>query len=249
MDSSKIGRHCSRVSLMNESREIPWVEPVDRAIKLLKRSNRRQLIALAGLPGSGKSTLATQIADDINRTIGFGTAVALGMDGFHLPKSVLAEMPDPAEAIKRRGAPWTFDSSGFCSRVRALAGSSEEKSVYWPGFEHGVGDPVEDEFSVKPKVRLVLIEGLYLLNSDGAWGEAGKLFDEKWFLDTPMEESIRRLAGRHMTTRNIGLEEAMVRINRNDRLNAEIVLASRPKADFLVLSRQISPSLGHDGSL
>jgi len=39
------------------------------------------------------------------------------MDGFHLTKKQLSEMPDPVEAFKRRGAPFTFDGNGMLTEL------------------------------------------------------------------------------------------------------------------------------------
>ena len=71
-----------------------------------------------------------------------------------------------------------------------------------------------DAVLVSPAVRIVLVEGLYLLHDDHGWQHA-HLFDENWFLDVPMEVAMERLAV-------------------NDRLNAEIVLRSRDRANWLV---------------
>ena len=32
-----------------------------------------------------------------------------------------------------------------------------------PSFDHGVGDPVEDDIAVRPRHRVALVEGNYLL--------------------------------------------------------------------------------------
>ena len=80
----------------------------------------RALVALAGLPGSGKSTLAVRLAAEVNAAAGPNAMVALGMDGFHLPKAALRRTPDPEAAFARRGAPWTFDAPALVARLREL---------------------------------------------------------------------------------------------------------------------------------
>ncbi|HSN11722.1 MAG TPA: nucleoside/nucleotide kinase family protein, partial [Propionibacteriaceae bacterium] len=52
----------------------------------LSSSRARTLIGICGAPGAGKSTLATLLVDAVNAARR-GTAVAVGMDGFHLAKS------------------------------------------------------------------------------------------------------------------------------------------------------------------
>ena len=210
----------------------PLTDPVQHLLQRLSIPTdppQRIIIALAGLPGSGKSTVATQLANAVNAQAGPGTAVALGMDGFHLTKAQLAQFPDPVAALTRRGSPWTFDPLALGERLQALRGGAP---VSWPGFEHGVGDPVPDAVSVEPSTRLVLIEGLYLLHKGHGWDLADQ-FDERWFLDVPMDVAMNRLIDRHMLTNGHSREVAEARVAVNDRLNAEIVWPSRASAQWL----------------
>lgn len=219
----------------------PLTQPVQRLLDLLAACpTRRILIGLAGGPGSGKSTVAQQWMQAVNAQAGRGTMVALGMDGFHLSKATLATFPDPAAALRRRGSPWTFDPQGLSQRLVALrgtsnaAGANHYPSVTWPGFEHGVGDPVPDAVCVPPEARLVLVEGLYLLHAGNGWGLAHH-FDERWFLDVPIDVAMERLALRHMASSGQSRAVADARIAANDRLNADIVLPSRETADWRVV--------------
>jgi pantothenate kinase len=209
--------------------------PVAHLLRLLPshsgRPERRILIALAGLPGSGKSTVAARLADAVNTHAGAGVMVALGMDGFHFSKAELARFPDPAEALKRRGAPWTFDAAALAQRLQDLRDSHQ--SVLWPDFEHGVGDPVADAITVLPSTRIVLVEGLYLLHDDHGWQHA-HLFDECWYLNVPMDIAMERLVQRHMAANHQSREVAMQRLAVNDRLNADIVQKSLGRAQWLI---------------
>lgn len=210
----------------------PLADPVHHLLQLLNNLSPRLIVALAGLPGSGKSTVATQLANAVNAQAGPGTAVALGMDGFHLTKAQLAQFADPVAALTRRGSPWTFDPQALGERLQALRGKSP---VAWPGFEHGVGDPVPDAVQVAPSTRLLLIEGLYLLHKGHGWDLAHQ-FDERWFLDVPMDVAMNRLIARHMRANGHSREVAQARVAVNDRLNAEIVWPSRASAQWLVVN-------------
>ena len=121
---------------------MPLKEPVTGLLSLLEADTPRTLIALAGPPGAGKSTLAARLASDVNAQAGPGTMMVLGMDGFHLTRATLGRMPDPEEALARRGAPWTFDAAGLAERLDLLRRGAGHAPTPWPGFEHGVGDPV-----------------------------------------------------------------------------------------------------------
>jgi pantothenate kinase len=208
--------------------------PVQHLLSRLELKTPRYMIGMAGLPGSGKSTLATRLADELNARAGSPVMMALGMDGFHLTQAQLQQMPDPEAAFVRRGAPWTFDPTALTQRLEALRRSAGEISVEWPDFQHDVGDPVEAAHIVMPATRLILVEGLYLLHEADGWDNVGLCFDERWYLDTPLEVAIERLTSRHMLVWDLTREAANERIAINDGLNAQIVAATRDRADWLI---------------
>ena len=212
-------------------------DPGGRLLQLLNRmkeadASKRMVIGVVGLPGSGKSTLAAKFVDAVNQQTGSPTAVALSMDGFHLSKAVLAQFADPAAALARRGSPWTFDPAGLAIKLQQLQNNPFE-STTWPDFQHGVGDPVADAICINPEVKLIIVEGLYLLHREHGWNLNG-LLDECWYLDTPMNVAMERLVKRHMASWGFSREQALDRLAMNDRLNADIVLQSRARADKLV---------------
>ena len=212
-------------------------DPVGRLLQLLNRmkeadASKRMVIGVVGLPGSGKSTLAAKFVDAVNQQTGSPTAVALSMDGFHLSKAALAQFADPAAALARRGSPWTFDPAGLAIKLQQLQNNPAE-STTWPDFQHGVGDPVADAICINPEVKLIIVEGLYLLHREHGWNLNG-LLDECWYLDTPMNVAMERLVKRHMASWGFSREQALDRLAMNDRLNADIVLQSRARADKLV---------------
>lgn len=211
-------------------------EPILYLLSRLNSGGRRWIIGMAGLPGSGKTTLAARLAEEVNAHSGPGVMVALGMDGFHLTKAQLRQLPDPEEAFARRGAPWTFDAEALLQRLIRLSDAAGRETVAWPGFQHDVGDPIEGAYIVSPETRLILIEGLYLLCESDGWGQISQRFDERWYLDTPFDVAMDRLTQRHMQAWGWARDAALDRIATNDRLNAEVVFASRNHADWWVRS-------------
>jgi pantothenate kinase len=207
-------------------------QPVQRLVAKLEAATSRQVIGLAGAPGSGKTTLASQLAEAVNARSAPDTLMALGMDGFHFTKAELRQFPNPAEAFARRGAPWTFDTTALQQRLQLVHASAGGADITWPGFEHAAGDPVEGAFTVLASTRLVIVEGLYLLHHGDGWEPISRIFDERWYLDTPLEIALERLALRHMQAWGITREAAEHRIATSDRLNAELVRDSARFADW-----------------
>uniref|UniRef100_A0ACD5YKH3 Uncharacterized protein n=1 Tax=Avena sativa TaxID=4498 RepID=A0ACD5YKH3_AVESA len=223
----------------------------ERLLSVLKNVDHldsKYIVGLAGPPGAGKSTVASEVvrrvntwwsqkrAKDSSVNSNEDIATMLPMDGFHLYRSQLDAMEDPKEAHARRGAPWTFNPSLFLKCLQAL---KKEGSVYAPSFDHGVGDPVENDIFVKPEHKIVIVEGNYLLLEENIWREIRDLFDEKWFIDIDIDVSMQRVLQRHIGT---GKEPdvAAWRISYNDRPNAELIMESRKAADLVIRSVDFS---------
>ncbi|KAG6438265.1 hypothetical protein SASPL_103202 [Salvia splendens] len=221
--------------------------------------NFKRIIGLCGPPGAGKSTLASQVANRVNelwlqRSSFFNelvdspeVAIVLPMDGFHLYRRELDAMKDPEEAHARRGAPWTFAPGRL---LRCLTSLRNEGSVCVPSFDHGVGDPVEDDIFVSLQHKVVIVEGNYLLLDEGAWRDVASLLDEKWFIDVDIHKAMQRVLKRHISTgkpRDVAkwrvkdcFHHLNVQIDYNDRPNAELIMNSKKRADLLIKSVDFS---------
>ncbi|XP_073064823.1 putative uridine kinase C227.14 isoform X1 [Primulina eburnea] len=210
--------------------------------------NFKHIIGLCGPPGSGKSTLASEVVRYVNelwpqKSSYFGSqvespqvAIVLPMDGFHLYRHQLDAMKDPEEAHARRGSPWTFDPERL---LRCLTKLKNEGSVYAPSFDHGVGDPVEDDIFVNLQHKIVIVEGNYLLLDEGVWRDISCIFDEKWFIDVDIEKAMKRVLKRHISTGKPP-DVAKWRIDYNDRPNAELIMELKQNADLIIKSVDFS---------
>ena len=208
--------------------------PLAHLETLRTRTTPRIMVGIAGTPGAGKSTLADQLAGALNARHGVGTALALGMDGFHLSKAQLRQLPNPDEAFARRGAPWTFDAAGFVQALTTVRQAAGVAEATWQGFEHAMGDPVADATRIPATTQVIIVEGLYLLYENAGWSAVKGLLDECWYLDTPMAVAMERLALRHMQAWGFSRAQADARIAQNDGLNAQLVQSCADRADWWV---------------
>lgn len=145
------------------------------------------------------------------------------MDGWHLTRAQLDAFPDAKLAHDRRGAHWTFDGDSYVAFVRELrrpvseVTTREDSVIYAPSFSHELKDPTPKAVAIYPHHRLVVIEGLYPFLSIEPWVEAGKLLDERWWVEISEEEAKARLVLRHVLAGVAkDLEEAEWRATEND---------------------------------
>ncbi|WP_217251351.1 nucleoside/nucleotide kinase family protein [Streptomyces sp. AC602_WCS936] len=207
--------------------------------RALPRGGRRAILGIAGSPGAGKSTLAESLVRELN---GAGTpwVAHVPMDGFHLADAEL----DRLGRRDRKGAPDTFDAAGYAAllgRLREAAvgdgeaggGETGGDIVYAPGFERVLEQPVAGAVPVPPSARLVVTEGNYLLVGSGAWVRVRARLDEVWFCELAQAERVRRLVARHERFGK-SHDDAVAWVLGSDERNAELVAATRDRADLVV---------------
>ena len=151
------------------------------------------------------------------------------MDGFHLADVEL----DRLGRRDRKGAPDTFDAAGYAALLRRLREEADGDIVYAPGFERVLEQPIAGAIPVPPTARLVVTEGNYLLLDTGAWARVRPQLDEVWFCEADEPERIRRLIARH---EEFGKphDQAVAWVLGSDQRNAELVAATRDRADLVV---------------
>lgn len=183
----------------------------------------RTIVGICGAPGAGKSTLAGLLVEAVNAEAP-GTAVAVGMDGFHLAKSVI----EGDDRRTRRGAPDTFDAAGYAALLARLR-SADDEVVYAPEYRREIEDPVNAAIAVPRSVRLVVTEGNYLLHPD--WAAVRGQLDEVWYLEAP-DDSVRveHLIARHIRFGK-SAERARTHVLGSDEANATLVAGHRGDAD------------------
>ncbi|MFE2644724.1 nucleoside/nucleotide kinase family protein [Streptomyces nigra] len=204
-----------------------FTELLDRA-RSLADGGGRAVLGIAGSPGAGKTTLAETLVRELNGT-GDPWVAHVPMDGFHLADAELERLG----RRDRKGAPDTFDAAGYAALLRRLREEPGDDIVYAPGFERELEQPIAGTVPVEPAARLVVTEGNYLLLDTGAWARVRAELDEVWFCELDEEERLQRLIARHERFGKTH-EEAVAWVMRSDQRNAELVAATRDRADLTV---------------
>ncbi|GAA3058864.1 nucleoside triphosphate hydrolase [Rhizobium viscosum] len=184
---------------------------------------RRFLIAIAGPPGAGKSTMADNVASALKAK--GESASVLPMDGFHMDNAILIERG----LLARKGIPETFDVRGFLDIVKAVRPADQEVLV--PVFDRSRELAIASARPIDPQDRFIIIEGNYLLFTQGKWAELDGIFDYTIMLAPPMEVLEERLWDRWRGYK-LTEEEASAKVYGNDLPNGRLILENRRPADI-----------------
>lgn len=182
----------------------------------------RQLVAIGGAPASGKSTLSERLAKAVSQQ-GIKVAV-VPMDGFHLDNRLL----DQRTLRSRKGAPETFDATGFVALMERIKQGGE---VVYPLFDRARDLAIAGAAAVEEGCELAIVEGNYLLFQESPWDALQPIWDLSIWLNTPEETILERCIQRWLDNDH-SPEQARARAEGNDLLNARRVVAARAAADI-----------------
>ena len=186
----------------------------------------RRLIGIAGAPGAGKTTYAEQLVAESERS---GVPAAyVPMDGFHLADSALVSLG----IVDRKGAPETFDASGYVNLLRRLR-AGEPSTVYAPTFNRAVNESIGSAIPVAPHVRVVVTEGNYLLLDTPPWDGVRPLLDLALYLDAPHTTRHSALVRRQLA-RGLSRSDAQAWAGGSDAANARLIESTRDRADRIL---------------
>ncbi|KAL7008325.1 hypothetical protein EMMF5_002054 [Cystobasidiomycetes sp. EMM_F5] len=236
----------------------------DRVIELYhKRTSQdsRIIVGIAGIPGSGKSTLAFPLTELINEKLGVHLqghvqvdakqalaqhapsepnqiAIDVSLDGWHTSRADLAKFPDPEEARRRRGAAFTFDALDWVDFVTSLRQNPPPTGgIAFRTFSHSKKDPETGPFLITGHHQIIVLEGLYVLNTEPPWDKATEQLDERVWVDCPPDVARARLIERHLATGVENTREAAEkRIDGSDLRNAEYIVDNLAKPTITIES-------------
>ncbi|HOW17698.1 MAG TPA: hypothetical protein PLC79_01575 [Phycisphaerae bacterium] len=198
---------------------------------------RRAVVGLAGVPGSGKSTLATLLAYLSTRRERPIPTAAVSIDGWHWPNETLDTMTTTDAAGRsvpmrtRKGSPGSYDVAGIAQAIATLREAHMPARL--PVYDRRIHAPVPGAQVIAPGVRVILLEGNYVLSRDELWRPVAEQLDMALYLDTDAERCREAVIRRHILG-GLSRAEAEQKYETNDRLNAEFILASRRFADVVI---------------
>jgi pantothenate kinase len=187
----------------------------------------RVICAIAGAPGSGKSTAAEALVDTLNGREA-GCAALLPMDGYHYDDLHLV----PAGLRPRKGAPETFDVGGLRHTLARLRARDEE-TVAVPVFDRDIEIARAGARLIPRSVRIIVVEGNYLLLARAPWNSLGPCFDVTVMIDVPEAVLRARLTARWQ---GYGLSPAEIdaKVDGNDLPNGRMVREGSADPDFVL---------------
>lgn len=187
---------------------------------------QRIAIGIAGGPGTGKSTLSAELVTMLN-AVRPGSTALVPMDGFHMKHAKIEAMGE----TDRKGAPHTFEGAAFVNFLHHL--KHARAAMSGPGYSRKIEDTVDDAFTVGSDVKVLVVEGNYLLLTEGPWAGIKALLDYSVFIHVPRQLVEARLLRRHGEEGLFTEERNRAHIARNDLPNYDLVESSKDRADVV----------------
>jgi pantothenate kinase len=206
----------------------PAVIDLDGLVALARTTaSGRCLIAIVGAPGSGKSTAAESLVAQVN-AVQSGSAAILPMDGYHFDDAVLT-----ARGLRaRKGAPDTFDVGGLRHMLRRLK-LNEEDEIAVPVFDRAIEISRSAARLIPKAVRVVVVEGNYLLLDLPPWSDLRMAFDATVMIDVS-EEILRRRLTERWESYALSPEDVKAKVELNDLVNGRFVAANSSVPNFIL---------------
>eukprot|EP00924_Labyrinthula_sp_SR-Ha-C_P014964 snap_masked-scaffold_9-processed-gene-3.12-mRNA-1 protein AED:1.00 eAED:1.00 QI:0/-1/0/0/-1/1/1/0/215 len=181
-----------------------------------KHPEKPFIVGICGIPGSGKSYLCQSLGTKISEVL------CLPLDGYHIELSKLRK-----ELVYFRGAKDTFDIKKALQDLSLLLGDQEE--VWFPGFNHSIGDPEEKQYRFeRKKHQAVIVEGIWTFVE-----QTRNIFNMKVWVSGDIDICMDILKERNKSIPGYTEEEIVKRVEEVDRKTAEEVQEYQINCDVI----------------
>lgn len=192
--------------------------PLLRRWTAMRRARGERIIVfLSAPPGVGKTTAAQMLEHLSQSEHGLERLQAVSLDGYHYHADYIAAHTVivngeevPMKQVK--GAPETYD----IAKLRRALADLRERDALWPIYDRNLHDVVEDALTVD--AGIVLVEGNWLLSSEGEWMTLQEMCDDSIFIEAEPAFVRDRLIARKMRG-GLSREAAEEFYERSDRAN------------------------------
>lgn len=100
-----------------------------------------------------------------------------------------------------QGAAFTFDALDWVDFVTSLRQNPPPTGgIAFRTFSHSKKDPETGPFLITGHHQIIVLEGLYVLNTEPPWDKATEQLDERVWVDCPPDVARARLIERHLAT-------------------------------------------------
>jgi pantothenate kinase len=106
--------------------------------------------------------------------------------------------------------------------------------VYAPEFNRSLNESVGSAIPVPASVRVVVVEGNYLLLPEPPWAGVRPLLDLVLYVDAPTPTRVEALL-RRQRSRGLDRDAAHDWVHRSDEANAALIATTRERADRVLV--------------
>jgi pantothenate kinase len=215
----------------------PVIGPEEVLHLILKRweaKGRRRIVAgISGFPASGKTTFAKSISHSINDLCHSNLAIHLPMDGFHLSNEKL--LAEGLESIK--GDLATFDVTSYVKTILSYT-QHTDSPLFAPDYVREKHDVAEDAIEIKPEIRILITEGIYVGYPAAGWEKLKPLLDVLFYLDLNPEQCADRIVVRSLAAGRS--RERIIQQVKKDFRFMKTCVQILPNADYIVNGEALS---------
>lgn len=194
--------------------------------------SHRIVAGVCGFPASGKTTMAKQVVGLLNEHHGDGYAAHLPMDGFHYPNARLERYG----LDKIKGDISTYDVDGLIEKLGEVH-SHGHSAISAPDYVRELHEVHEGAIEIPTDARAVVVEGIYIGYTTGAWSKVRALLDVLFYLDIGADVCAQRIIARNRATSRS--EEMIKRKLWNDFCFMERTINVLREADYIIRSSAI----------